>query len=137
MITLILEASASLTLDASSLTIQGASYQDLTLNIGSPEQRLHIIRWLGRLLDVMYARLHDSQVRQSLVGAADIPSVVVAGGTAWAHLHWLGGHTKVSKGDVEQLLSALGVSGPAHTWRQYCRKLADEAGIPIQAGLLE
>lgn len=131
-----LEGGGFVLLTDNMLIVRAEAIQDFSLDIIDPRTRLEVIRWLGRLLDVMHAKLRDKPIRQTLVGAADIPVVVIALGTAWAHLSWLGGRLSLTCADVENLLAALGVEKPSHGWRWHCRDQAKTWGIVLETGFL-
>jgi hypothetical protein len=132
-----LEHGGIILLTDAALTIHADGIPDLTLGIADLRARLWMIRWFGRLLDLMNARLNDISVRRALVGKRDIPDVVVALGTAWTRLHWPGGSISLSASDVEGTLALLGVNAPVFHWRKYCHRLAEEMGAELEAEFLE
>lgn len=132
-----LEKGGMILLTDTTLTIRAEGIPDLTLGIADLRAKLWMIRWFGRLLDLMYARLNDIPVRRALVGKRDIPDVVVALGTAWARLHWPGGSIALSASDVEGALALLGVSSPVFHWRKHCHREAEEMGMELEASFLE
>lgn len=132
-----LEGGGMILLTGTAMTVRAEGIPDLTLGIADLRARLWMIRWFGRLLDLMYARLNDIPVRRALVGKRDIPDVVVALGTAWARLHWPGGSVALSASDVEGALALLGVSSPVFRWRKHCHQLAEEIGMELEPEFLE
>lgn len=132
-----LEAGGYILFSEGALTIRAEGIPDLSLSLADLPARLFLIRWFGRLLDLMYARLNDLPVRTALVGKRDIPDVVVSLGTAWARLYWPGGNIAFSASDVERTLEMLGVSVPVFRWRQHCRRMAEENGMELERDFLE
>ncbi len=132
-----LEFGGSILLSETALILRSEGVPDLTLDIPDLHARLRLIRWFGRLLDLMYARLNDLPVRTALVGKRDIPDLTVSLGTVWTRLHWPGGNVAITASDVEKALALLGVDAPVYRWRQYCRRMAEEDGMEMEAEFWE
>lgn len=132
-----LEAGGIILLSGGTLILRAENIPDFSLDIDDLHARLRLIRWFGRLLDLMYARLHDLPVRAVLMRKKDIPDVVVSLGTAWTWLYWPGGHAAICVADVERVLALLGVDVPVFHWRRHCHRQAKEAGIELEPEFLE
>jgi hypothetical protein len=132
-----LETGGVILLSGGALILRAEKVPDLSLAIDDLSARLGLIRWFGRLLDIMYARLHDLPVRAALARKKDIPNVVASLGTAWTWLHWPGGHAAICVADVERVLALLGVDVPVFHWRRHCHRQAKEAGIELAPEFLE